>query len=347
MYNTVREENVDLKNELEKSKAGMISPSESGQEDRLQQQVVSLKRELSSIESERDETNSRIETLTRSNSRLKGLMESLKQKLVSSNEQHRVITKEVESLHTELEAERRSGASANKSTTAAAGILSNSDPAVLQSQRDRAMREVERVKEELTGVSAEIEELQEDLRYEKEESEKLRRKYESLKAEGQSAMRGGSNIGANSAELSVLERQLSTQRREKVNAETTIEELKEEVRKLQKRYSSTGINGKSGPEMNVDEEMEEVVGNLVSTKLKLAESEDEKLRLHLALKQLKRHERGIQEKLAEHASSLEVRLGEANAELEKYRGMEQRGELPNFDGEDDDLDSNDEYEAVK
>ncbi len=54
---------------------------------------------------------------------------------------------------------------------------------------------------------------------------------------------------------------------------------------------------------------------LVKTKLELAQAEDEKLEFMFVMKS----ERAIQERLAAHASSLEIKLGEASETTEELQ----------------------------
>jgi hypothetical protein len=102
-----------------------------------------------------------------------------------------------------------------------------------------------------------------------------------------------------------------------------IADLREEVDRLQSelddlRMRSSGAGGGShgGSRSGADAD---VLETLVMTKLALATSEDEKLQLQFSMKTLRANEKAVQERLAAHASRLEVRLSEANDELERYR----------------------------
>lgn len=64
---------------------------------------------------------------------------------------------------------------------------------------------------------------------------------------------------------------------------------------------------------------EAVLLDLVATKLRLAEAEEERLAAGLRAKELRRQDRLVQERLAKHASRLEVKLGEARAALDALR----------------------------
>ncbi|KAK1868415.1 hypothetical protein I4F81_010904 [Pyropia yezoensis] len=74
--------------------------------------------------------------------------------------------------------------------------------------------------------------------------------------------------------------------------------------------------------------VEGVIADLVTTKLQLAETEDLRLAAQHKAKQQRRQERLIQERLAKHASRLEVKLGEARAELEAIQKERLKLELP-------------------
>ncbi len=72
----------------------------------------------------------------------------------------------------------------------------------------------------------------------------------------------------------------------------------------------------------------EVLNVLVKTKLELAQAGDEKLELMFATKTSKKSERTIQERLAAHASSLEVKLGEASETIEELQRKFSDGPSP-------------------
>lgn len=74
--------------------------------------------------------------------------------------------------------------------------------------------------------------------------------------------------------------------------------------------------------------VEGVIADLVSTKLQLAETEDLRLAAQHKAKQQRRQERLIQERLAKHASRLEVKLGEARAELEAVQKQQLKLDIP-------------------
>jgi len=75
-----------------------------------------------------------------------------------------------------------------------------------------------------------------------------------------------------------------------------------------------------------------VLLDLVATKLRLAEAEEERLAAQLRAKELRRQDRLVQERLAKHASRLEVKLGEARSALDALQAPEGGFATPNGAG---------------
>jgi len=170
----------------------------------------------------------------------------------------------------------------------------------------------------------------------REEAATLRKASAQAAAEKQrllDAAAAGKRAARNSKDAAAERRQAASARK------TTLTQMTRRVEELQSAATLAAVRGgDSGGEatdltevplarlgsMNV----EGVIADLVTTKLQLAETEDLRLAAQHKAKQQRRQERLIQERLAKHASRLEVKLGEARAELEALQKKQLKLDIP-------------------
>lgn len=175
-------------------------------------------------------------------------------------------------------------------------------------------------------VAASIERLEADRGALREEVERLRQAVVAATAERETllgdttASRVGSDVS--DAEDDWRERQAADM------DERELTRLRSRVAELEAETAAAGASrpagnapasgGGAGSGTDGDDG-EAVLLDLVATKLRLAEAEEERLAAGLRAKELRRQDRLVQERLAKHASRLEVKLGETRAALDALR----------------------------
>lgn len=176
------------------------------------------------------------------------------------------------------------------------------------------------------NVAASIERLEADRGALREEVETLRQAVVAATAERETllgdatASRVGSDVS--DAEDDWRERQAADM------DERELTRLRSRVAELEAETAAAGASrpagnapasgGGAGSGTDGDDG-EAVLLDLVATKLRLAEAEEERLSAGLRAKELRRQDRLVQERLAKHASRLEVKLGETRAALDALR----------------------------
>jgi len=219
--------------------------------------------------------------------------------------------------------------------------------AAAQRQRDRALARQARAAaragvgapdaRDEAEVAASIERLEADGRGLRGEVETLRQSLAAATAERETLL-GDASAGVADAGVSVdeddwRERQAAEMdERELTRLRSRIVELEAETAGARQESTRAAPSNNGGGGGNEDADGEAVLLDLVATKLRLAEAEEERLAAQLRAKELRRQDRLVQERLAKHASRLEVKLGEARSALDALQAPEGGFSTPNGAG---------------
>jgi chromosome segregation ATPase len=341
MYNQLRDENVDLQGRLDKLEHDKASSSSSvservpnaGGADASGTEIEALRTELRDAKQIARNVEASKDSLQRDHDRLTAQLGSMQDRLDQLTEEVQEVREEADALHTELaeitsqrdNAVKRAQASraGDRGFDSSAAAASEARLAEAMAAREQAEREGVRIRQRVMELERELGDLTEDLEYEKAEKAKAREERDALRESARALEKRTSEASQAADAVHALKRQLSTHKMRDVDQSAMIADLREEVDRLQSelddlRMRSSGAGGGShgGSRSGADAD---VLETLVMTKLALATSEDEKLQLQFSMKTLRANEKAVQERLAAHASRLEVRLSEANDELERYR----------------------------
>ena len=320
MYNGLREQNVKLQDELEEEKTKAINAEAAAESD---------DNELSSRLKESTEKLSQLQTTNRSLKRdhsryleqVTSLQDQVKKITISleeSKEQCKAYKDEKDNLKKQLDetsshlASKQVNISMNKTDSAKIEQYEEE----LRSAKNKFEKEREQLKDRIDELESEITGLREDVDYEKAEKMKAREERDTLRETARSLERRTSQAAKHSDDVNSLRRQVSMHQRRESDQEAMIADLQRKIKHLQKDLEES----KTEPDTTSSgDDVSEVLQVLVATKLALAEAEDEKLQLQFDMKNMRKGEKAIQQKLAAHASRLEVKLGQANEELEKVK----------------------------
>ena len=337
MYSNVREENIQLQQDLEQARAAAAAAAEAadkadrgirGTEDSAVStaKIAALEAQLSPLQAQVRSANARaqdadaIKVQTEAEvAKLRGEVDALQMKLEKSTQEARHAKKAEEELRSEtgeLKNQRDAALKRALSKRGNIGLTGNGAAATLSKIREEADREVGKARTRLAELEEEVQSLEEDVVYERGEKQKAREERDALRESVRQLERRTSEAALQQDSISGLRRKLSTQQMREEDLNAMVAELRAEVKRLESQNSRGVSNGGGG---GSEEDEAEMLGVLVKTKLELAQAEDEKLELMWEMKQMKRKERAIQDRLAAHASNLEVKLGEAREQIESLR----------------------------
>ncbi|CDF41290.1 unnamed protein product [Chondrus crispus] len=327
MYNDLREHNAALQSEVDQIKANKDEQNESdaGERDDLLSELDEARRDIDDLEADK-------EALQSDHDRLESQVNSLQERLRNTTGHLEDSQAEVDALYeesVELKAQRdmamQRALSRGKSMAAGEQAASRSVDKVeeeLRVSREKSDREQTRLMRRVAELEQEVADLREDIEYEKAEKIKTRAERDNFRNNARTLERKTSVAAKQSDAMSSLKRQISTHQMRQQDHESMITELKSEVGRLEAEL--TDVKGAFNDRRSSNaEELGDVLQDLVMTKLALAQAEDDKLNLQFSIKERKKSEKVTQQRLAEHASRLEVELGEANEELEKLRRQQQ------------------------
>lgn len=331
MYEDLRDLNVALQNEVDESKIKIASleeelqskPShrdEEGDKDEMTSLLEEARRDVRYMEESKAALQSDYDrTLYQLNS-LQDRFEKTSQQLDESQREAETLITEAAELKSQRDMAMQRALSRGKSlsTDASPSRSIGRVEEELRATSERYERERERMTTKIVELEQEIMDQKEDLEYEKAEKVKARDERDKIRDNVRELERRTSQAARQDDQLHSLRRQLSTVQMRDKDQGMMIEDLRAEKSKLEEQLERMTANAALSRSSNADE-LSEVLQDLVSTKLALAQAEDDKLNLQFSFKQLRKSEKAIQQKLASHASRLEVKLGQANEELEKLR----------------------------
>eukprot|EP00177_Eucheuma_denticulatum_P006948 GFKZ01012636.1.p1 GENE.GFKZ01012636.1~~GFKZ01012636.1.p1 ORF type:complete len:769 (-),score=178.34 GFKZ01012636.1:2054-4360(-) len=340
MYDDLREHNAALQNEIDALKVKAEKKSESEAEEREETESIleDARQEVRDIEASKDALQSDYDRLLVQANSLQERLRNTSVRLEESQQENEDLHRETSELKGQRDMAMQRALSRGKS-----GMANDSASArSLKSMEEELRAATEKFKREQTRLTEKNEELQEeitvlkeDLEYEVAEKLKARNERDKIRENARELERRTSQAAKRDDVLHSLRRQLSTKQMREQDHEVMIADLREEKKQLEAELArvrnSTSKNSAS-------DELNSVLADLVATKMALAQAEDEKLNLQFSMKQYKKNEKAIQQKLASHASRLEVKLGQANEELEKLRGRNGLADASEFNELGSDVD---------
>lgn len=342
MYNDLRDHNAALQSELDdnKAKADKQSVSDADEDEELLAQLDDARQDILDIEADKEALQSDHDRLLSQVNSLQDRLDNTTQLLEESQREAEDLFAETEELKGQRDMAMQRALSRGKS---GAGSDTTSTRSIGKVEEDlRISREkYEREQARLTRRTAELEQivadLREDIEYEKAEKNKARAERDNFRNNARALERKTSQAAKQSDAMHSLKRQISTHQMRAQDHESMVTDLKAEVERLESELYEARSTFRSRESSNADE-IGEVLQDLVSTKLALAQAEDDKLNLQFSMKKLKKNEKGIQQRLAGHASRLEVKLGEANEELERLRKQQRLEDATEFNDLGSDVD---------
>lgn len=336
MYNKVRDENIKLSERIEEQQKDLQSQSVSlpalsavahGDTDELRARLEDALQEVRDEKAGKDSLQSDHDRMNQQLRSMESRVQSTTKELKESQEEARKLNATIENLKIQRDNALRDASGGEKASTMTSRTTSPSEAdEEVRALKQKLEKEQTQFRQRQEELENELMVLKEDVQYEKAEKEKARDDRDKLRDRARTLERKTSQAAKQADELHALRRQLSTvQMREKDQAEM-IKDLRGQVKQLQSEVDDVNVREKSKPSSNV-EDVGEVLHDLVATKLALAQAEDEKLQLQFSMRKLRKSERMAQQRLAAHASRLEVKLGQANEELEKYRKEKKGGHV--------------------
>lgn len=337
LYSSVREENIQMQQDLESARASASAAAKAaeaaqkgdpGNSAATSARVVALQAQLAPLQSQLRSANARAQDsdaakvkaeaelgrakaqLTAVQSRLDKSLSEVQTAKVTEEDLH----SEIDELKSQRDAALERALSKRDSKEASRG--GEEVAATLGKIREDSDREIAKARSRAAELEEEVMALTEDVHYEKSEKLKAREERDALRENVRSLERRTSEAILAQDSVSALRRKLSTQVMREEDLNSMVSELRAEV----KRHEEEASHKRQLSRTVGNEDVSEILGVLVKTKLELAQAEDEKLELHFQMKQLKKAERAIQERLAAHASSLEVKLGQTREQLDSLKG---------------------------
>ncbi|KAI0558096.1 hypothetical protein FGB62_235g010 [Gracilaria domingensis] len=333
MYNKVRDENIKMEKKVEeqekelRSLAKFPTVSRSTPKDGAEDLRAQLEEALQQVRDERSSKDSLQSDYDRLSQQIRVLEDrctKTTKELEDSREETKGIYSSMEDLKSQRDAAMKRASHDGKALSAE--ILKN-ESAVQAEEEKRVLKE--RFEKEQSRISNRTEELEneilvlkEDIDYEKGEKVKAREERDKLREHARQLERKTSQAAKQADELHSVRRQLSTQQMRDKDQTDMITDLQGQVKELERKLDS--VKERETPSSSV-EDIGEVLHDLVAAKLALAQAEDDKLNLQFSLKKLRKTERMTQQRLATHASRLEVKLGQATEELERLRKEKKGG----------------------
>lgn len=341
MYSQVRDENIKLQQEVETANAAAAAATAASETAKgksrgdggaakiaaLEAQLAPLKNQVAAANARAQDTDSERAQVASELARAKTQVTALQTRLdraatdlATAREAEDKAREEAETLREEFTEVKVQRDSALKRALSKRGSIGKEDPglaaavgavrAEMNGKVEKAARELAREKERIAELEDESKELADELEYERGEKQRAREERDALRESARSLERRTSEAARAKDDMQALQRKIAAHAVREEDLMAMVGTLRDEVSRLEDDAANENAGGENG-------EMLEV---LVKTKMQLAQAEDEKLELKFALKKLKKSERAIQEKLAQHASSLEVKLGEASERIEKMEG---------------------------
>lgn len=324
MYNKLREENLSLQEEVRRGKGALrkatVENSSIGMEE-LATELEETRNDLRDMEAAKT-------SLESDHDRLETQVNVLQERLDKTTQALRDAHIEAEDLHAEAEELKSQRDIAMKRALSKGKGSVNGDPVTSRSPskeeedlriaKEKLERERGHLMRRLEEMDTEISDLRMDIEYEKGEKLKAREERDKMRESARALERRTSQVAQQSDTVHSLRRKLSTHVMREQDHESMISGLREEVARLQNELDEAK-KGYERQSSGQSDEVESILQILVPTKLALAEAEEEKLHLQFSMKQLKKNEKAIQQRLAAHASRLEVKLGLATEELELLR----------------------------
>lgn len=339
MYNELREDNVNLQKEVEEAKGKesenvtrAVAAATSGAAASATQRDTAydeIKVQLQDAEQALKDMEATKESLQSDYDRTSGQISSLQERLDRASQSLADSQSECDDLHAEVDELKSQRDAALKRALSKGRTLSASDESLsstaakeaeeLKITKDKIERELARANARAEELQSEMDGLSEDIEYEKSEKAKAREERDALRESARALERRTSEAALQSDAMHSLKRKVSAHQMREQDHEAMISDLRDEVNRLQDELDDARDGETSHtPSADVDE-VNEVLQVLVATKMALAEAEDEKLNLQFSMKTLKKTEKQQQERLAAHASRLEVQLGQATEELDTLR----------------------------
>lgn len=339
MYSSVREENIQLQQDLESARATASAAAEAAEAAERGEvgdgavtsaRVVALEAQLAPLQSQLRSANTRAQDSDTAKVKSEAELGRVKAQLTALESKHEKTVAELrtakdaeEDMHgeiDELKSQRdqalQRALSKRDSAETSRDVNGGEAAAVtLGKIREESEREVGKARSRVSELEEDVLALTEDVNYEKAEKIKAREERDALRENVRSLERRTSEAMLAQDSISAMRRKLSTQMMREEDLNAMISQLRTEVKRFEEEANKSRQISRSGG----NEDVSEILGVLVKTKLELAQAEDEKLELRFQMKQLKKAERAIQERLAAHASSLEVKLGQAHEQIETLK----------------------------
>lgn len=341
MYDDLRDHNVALQSELEreKEKADRKSISEADGREEVFAQLDDARQEVFDIEASK-------ESLQSDHERLLCHVQSLQDRAENTAALFAESQREVEDLcaeRDELKGQRdmamqralsrgKNGSGSEHSSSRSIGRVDDE----VHISKDKYEREQARLTRRILELESEVIDLREDIEYEKTEKQKAREDRDKIRENARELERKTSYAAKQTDAMHLLRRKVSTHQMREQDQESVIADLQDQVSTLQDQVNSSLSGAKH--QLSYTEDFSEVLGELVATKLSLAQAEEAKLNLQFYMKNLKKSEKAIQQRLAAHASRLEVSLGHANEELDRLRRRSQLADAREFNELGSDVD---------
>lgn len=339
MYNVLREDNIRMQSKMDDLENEKLAPSTAVNEQKcdrtssaddssphdpstsdatsqieeLRMQLVDANRAVENVETSKA-------SLQRDHDRLAGQVESYQERIERLSEELDAVRAETDELHahaSQLAVERDAAVQRGMNTGAAAGGFDEAKYAEAHRIREQVERELIRTRQRVDELERELVDATDELEYERSEKLKAREERDALRESARALERRTSQVSQTADTVHTLERQLSAHKMRDADQTAMIADLRDEVQRLQSGVAGPGLQSFGSHDANTSDA--DVVEDLVMTKLALATAEDEKLELQFSLKKLKKAERVVQERLAAHASELEVKLSRAKEEIQRLR----------------------------
>lgn len=333
LYSSVREENVELQQNLEAAgaaAAAVADATDRGDFDRggdgavSSARVAALEAQLAPLQAQVRSANARAQDADAAKvrseedlARLRGKVQALQIKVDKATNEARSAKRAEEDMRHEtgdLKQQRDAALKRVLSKRGKIGFSGGGAAATLANIRQEAESEVATSRARVAELEEDAESLREDVMYERGEKVKAREERDSLRDSVRGLERRTSEAALQQDNIAALRRKLTAQTMREEDLAATVTHLKAEVKRLE---AMKAVHGDAF-DANTDDAAE-LLELLVSTKVQLAQTEDEKLALSFEIKELKKSERAIQERLASHASSLEVKLHRTRETLDTLK----------------------------
>lgn len=277
---------------------------------------------------------------------LRGKVDTLQDRLDSTSEALSAAQQELDDAYAEVEEVKEQRDSAMKRALSK-GKSSNSESGSARSSlrlaedelrtvRESHGREQTELRKRVEELEALVDELRDDVNYEKGEKTRAREERDKIREMAKALERRTSQAARTTDEMHSLRRKLSTHQTRVQDYEQTLAVLRSENEELRRDLDQTRRAPRDTP--GVETDVGEVLSALVIAKLALAEAKGEKQNLEFEMKKLRKNDRAIQDRLASHASRLEVQLAQANQEIDRMRKGKQSESVSEFNELGSDVD---------